>query len=111
MRLTGQCRTALSSLSTKRHFHTSISARKVFQHQQELEFDEEEDQLENFDDEDLVKTFTDTSEESSSAGHIKMRHERHVLYYLRQIELEVPKLVGTHTERFTVSNLSHIHSL
>jgi small subunit ribosomal protein S35 len=33
-------------------------------------------------------------DDSASAGHLMLRQQRHVLYYLRLIEHEMPKLVG-----------------
>jgi hypothetical protein len=80
-----------------RHFHSSISARNAHQGQQPEETKEDDfEELENFDEEDLVATFTDaeSASESTAAGHLKMRHERHLLHYLRLIEEKVPYLVG-----------------
>jgi small subunit ribosomal protein S35 len=79
-----------------RHFHSSISARNAHQGQQPEETKEDDfEELENFDEEDLVATFTDaeSASESTAAGHLKMRHERHLLHYLRLIEEKVPYLV------------------
>jgi hypothetical protein len=98
MRLAAQCRTALSSLYMKRHFHSSLSPRQVFDNQifdnQELE---EIDDMDTFDMNDVVTAFSETepTSESTSAGHLKMRQDRHLLHYLRLIEHEVPELVGT----------------
>jgi hypothetical protein len=93
MRLAAQCRTALSSLYMKRHFHSSLSPRQVFDNQ-ELE---EIDDMDTFDMNDVVTAFSETepTSESTSAGHLKMRQDRHLLHYLRLIEHEVPELVGT----------------
>jgi hypothetical protein len=93
MRLAAQCRTALSSLYMKRHFHSSLSAREVFDKKQLEEIDD----MEAFDMKDVVTAFTElepSTDESTSAGHLKMRQDRHLLYYLRLIEHEVPELVG-----------------
>jgi hypothetical protein len=80
----------------KRPFYSSISAREAYgQHQQRKL--EQIDDLDTFNVDDLVKSFTEAepTNESTSAGHLKMRQERHLLNYLRLIELGVPELVGT----------------
>lgn len=114
MRLTAQCRAALSSLSVTRHFHTSLSIRTLYEEQQhlaqgqelasvheqeqQLDFEYEEEELANFEDDDVVSAFMDANDDgktdTTSAGHLAIRRDRRILYYLRLIENEVPKLVG-----------------
>jgi hypothetical protein len=84
----------------KRHLHSSISARKDSEERQEVESEKKEEEmveeLAPFDSDDLLKSFSEDqlSNESTSAGHLKMRQDRHLLYYLRLIEQVTPELVG-----------------
>ena len=107
MRLAAQCRTALSSLSMKRHLHTSVSLRKGVAQRRQAELDNDEVA---FDVDDLLQAFKGQKarNESSSAGHLKMRQARHLLDYLRLIEQLTPELVGMY---FTVTYSSPTHSL
>jgi hypothetical protein len=95
MRLAAQCRTALSTLSMKRHLHASTSPRKGVAQRKQGKPDNESDEL-PFDLDDLLQTFKGqkAKNESSSAGHLKMRQDRHLLDYLRLIEQLTPELVG-----------------
>lgn len=80
-----------------RHFHSTPSsyARKRLTRPETDDFDGEE--LEgilddNFDDDD-----------SASLGHMMLRQQREVLYYMRLIEHEMPKLVGETRQHTAVS--------
>lgn len=116
MRLTTPWRTALSSLSVTRHMYTSASlwtlheqdrrtvgaeARDQSPHveseQPPTEALYEYEELENFDDDDVVSAFLEAEDngkiDTTSAGHLAIRRNRQLLYYLRLIENEIPKLV------------------
>lgn len=46
----------------------------------------------------------EADDDTTSAGHLMLQQQRQVLYYLRLIEHEMPKLVGECTQpRFTIS--------
>jgi len=118
VRLATQCRTVLSSLSVTRHIHTSLSLRTLHEQeqqplqvgeeaheqllrveeQQQLDIQYEDEELENFDDDDVVSAFMEANDDgkldTTSAGHLAIRRNRQVLYYLRLIENEIPKLVS-----------------
>lgn len=82
----------MSSLSRNRQLHTSV---RVLQEQQQHS---EEVELENFEDDDVVTAFMNSKDtgkiDTTSAGHLAMRRDRQILYYLRLIENELPDLVG-----------------
>ena len=72
-----------SSDSMRRFATSSVLARRV-KAEEKLTSDQAFDILDDeFDDDD-----------SASAGHLMLRQQRQVLYYLRLIEHEMPKLVG-----------------
>jgi small subunit ribosomal protein S35 len=76
---------SLASSSSLRQFSTStpVLARRV-KAEEKLTSDQAFDLLnDEYDDDD-----------SASAGHLMLRQQRQVLYYLRLIEYEMPKLAG-----------------
>jgi len=52
---------------------------------------------EDFTDDDFLELLTEAPEvaDSPSSGHLMLREQRQILHYLRLIEHEMPKLVGT----------------
>lgn len=108
MRFPIKSRAALSPLATTRNVHSSASVQKVFERRQPKSVTEDEqlaadpEDLLPFTVSDVMKslqTIGDTSNESSSAGHLVMRQDRHVFKYLRLIENGLPKLVGMQLPR------------
>lgn len=101
MRLAAYSRPLLSSLSVTRQFHSSILSRAANGDRQKLQPEEAVveddvfDYMEPFDDDDMANVFKDLkpSQDSTAAGHLAMRQNRHVLHYLRLIETELPELV------------------
>lgn len=86
--------------------------------QQEADIEYEEEELDSFDDDDVVSAFIDATDDgktdTTSAGHLAIRRNRQVLYYLRLIENEVPKLVCKPlliTPFNALKGLIHFHGL
>lgn len=109
MQLAARCRTAVSSLYITRHIHSSIPVRIFYERRQVASWGDE-NELKTFDLQDLVETFTEAkpTNESTAAGHLKMREDRHILRYLRLIELQVPQLVGMLLFMTSVFHLLHV---
>lgn len=95
MQLAAQCRNVLTPALRNRHFHTALPARALPGQKRQLRF---KDNGGSFDDEDIVEAFHEAKDngkkDATSAGHLQMRRDRRVLYYMRLIENEVPQLVG-----------------
>lgn len=94
----------LSSLSRSRCFHSSVCIRARRQKQSQVALPQE--QLKGIDnsvytpfkDSDVREAFSmakdDGGIDATSAGHLLLRRDRQVLYYLRLIENEFPELVS-----------------
>jgi hypothetical protein len=95
MPLAAQYRTAFSSLTTIRHFHTSMS---IWNGDKRKKKKSNEHRVKPINADDLANFFRQPrypTHESTSAGHLMMRQHRQLLQYLRLIEHEVPSLVGS----------------
>lgn len=53
--------------------------------------------------EDILNDMEFADDDTASSGHLMLRQQRQVLYYLRLIEHEMPKLVGKATNRLSLS--------
>lgn len=98
MRLPLQARASLSSVA--RHLHTTplvLAERRPRFDSEDSEVTPEAEDLRNFEVSDAIKAFQTAraeEHESTAAGHLVMRQDRHVFKYLRLIENSLPELVG-----------------
>lgn len=98
MRLPVQAHASLSSAVRRIHSTPLVLAerRPRFEAEDSAVIPEAEDLL-NFEVNDAVKVFQTAQaeeHESTAAGHLVMRQDRHVFKYLRLIENSLPELVG-----------------
>lgn len=116
MRLPLQARASLASAA--RYIHSTplvLAERRPRFDTEDSEVIPEAEDLRNFEVSDAIKAFQTAraeEHESTAAGHLVMRQDRHVFKYLRLIENSLPELVGKshHYSRVYLSLTSRSHS-